>query len=125
MSIESLMNHFAHIQRRNPNISEAKDPFVDKALSVKCRASSPAGSRPAMTFPKGQFVVTHIVFFPPDVDIDEDDIILWIRDAQGSVVASSLEIGLVSRISDGTGLVHHLQAQCWETRLPAEVFDGV
>lgn len=123
MSSESLMNQFAHIQRRNPNV-EAKNPFEDKALAVKCRVSSPGGGR-TLTFPKGQFIVTHIVFFPAYVDVTEDDIILWIRDSQERVIASSLEIGLVSRISDGEGLAHHLECQCWETKLPADTFDGI
>lgn len=122
MSLNSLMPHFAHIQRRTG--VDAKDPFTDKALAVKCRVSSPGGGR-TMSFPKGQFIVTHIVYFPTYVDITEDDIILWVRDRQQKVVASSLEIGLVSRISDGAGLGHHLEAQCWETRLPAGVFDGI
>jgi hypothetical protein len=122
MTLAGLLTHTASIQGR----STATDRFGQPLLSytpkdtVACRLSFPGGSfgggerLNAMT--RDTVRAPYVVFFAADSDIAEKDIILEIKDDAGNVLASDLEVQQVRKRTGAPGVVHHIEADCIDTR---------
>ena len=82
------------------------------AEDVPCRLSNSKGREVMTSLEQNVVKATHLIYFGPSVVIDESKRVKAVRDAEGNVLASDLDVLFVRRVTGGSGVLDHLAVDC-------------
>lgn len=112
---DRMLVHRATISPRESagpsRFGQPANTFKVKYSDVPCRISRANGSTARTDTLQGTVTADYVVYFKDDVVLTEDDLIS-VADSKGNEIANSLQVIIVRRVSDGTGLKHHVEAPC-------------
>lgn len=124
MAFDELLVHTANTFRRSGDRDEFNQPVDTQRgdaylVSEPCRANVKSGGEQFGERSIDVIVDKGVVFFGPDADIREDDAMeVYAADGDTLIVGLQANITQVRPVTDGTGLVHHIEVDIQTVRGP-------